>query len=313
MNKTLYILARRGLYQLTKCKNCGHLFECANCDAKLVTYRHSERKLELICHQCQSTYDYPNQCPNCHNHQIISRVGGIEELVENLTLEHGEQVIRLDKQKSKIELATNSSEHYVTTRLFDPSITYPEFTKIIFIQAENLLASPDYLVQEDVLKGICEVLLQVTEKNTVIFQTNSPDLPIFQELIKLNQDYPTPESVQQFYSKFLAEERLNREKYGFPPFKNLLLLTTQEKTKENSFQSLELVQDYLQKIKTELPDIQISSPYPAKFLKRRNMFSYHLLIRFPRQYKKFNELKKIIFSLAELYRLQVRLNPKHLF
>jgi primosomal protein N' len=204
-------------------------------------------------------------------------------------------------------------EIYVSTRLFDPSIFYTDFTQIVFVQAHNLLSSPDYLVQEEIMKSIAEVLLQVDDSTKVIFDTNSSELELFQNLIKLNKDHPEPERVYDWYLKFLDTEAENRRKYGFPPFNNLLLLTTQEKNSTSSKDLLVAVKNYLETIKGKLPEVSWSSPYPARFLKRKNLFSHHLLIRYPKQYEHFNFLKKEIMSLSELHRLQVRLNPRHLF
>jgi primosomal protein N' len=368
--KILFIHCRRGLYQLTKCKTCGHTFECKNCDAKLVTYRQYDRTLELVCHQCQTYYKYPNQCPECKSSELYSRFGGIEELVEILQRETELTPVRLDKAekvvvgkqsdvktKSKPQLIfaamddeTNSplesqvqsefnknicisdrqdkgalvngnliesiektDQIYVHTRIFDPSIPYSNFDQIIFVQAENLLASADYLVAEEMIKALAEVILQVDETTQLIFDTNSVGLEIFQGLAKLHFEHSENISVYSWYLDFLEKEKLNREKFGFPPFKNLLLITTQEKSSTNSLDKLKIVNDYLISLKEDLPGVSWSSPYPAKFLKRRNMYSHHILIRYPRQYGHFNLLRKHITQLGDLYNLQLRLNPRHLF
>jgi very-short-patch-repair endonuclease len=527
--KILFIHCRRGLYQLTKCKACGHTFECKNCDAKLVTYRQFDRTLELVCHQCQTYYKYPNQCPECKSTELYSRFGGIEELVEILQRETELTTVRLDKtekvaigKESDIKIKTKPSVYFsetdvtnsplesqvqsglapddqwgttgcqtqsdgvdnkfdylklprnkalierakelrqvgnlsevlfwqafnqkkifqwdldrqaiignyivdffipelglvfeidgeshdlkgkydevrekyllelgleivrfndkdikkkinsveemvvsainqrvnylkstpsrfaihpsrgelknicisdrqdkgalvngnliddiektdqifVHTRIFDPAIPYSAFDQIIFVQAENLLASADYLVAEEMMKSLAEVLLQVNEKTKLIFDTNSVELEMFQELAKLHFENSENISVYRWYLDFLEKEKLNRGKFGFPPFKNLLLLTTQEKSSINSLDKLKIVNDYLVSLKADLPEVSWSSPYPAKFLKRRNMYSHHILIRYPRQYEYFNLLRKQITQLGDLYNLQLRLNPRHLF
>lgn len=341
---TLFIYPRRGLYQLTKCDNCGHLFDCSNCDAKLVTYRQYKSTLELVCHQCQTYYKYPETCPACNSYKIFSRFGGIEELVETIEKEKKVTVVRLDNPKTTVIhttlplvdknslkniqvtylqekgnllsshiLEASEGEIYVSTRLFDPSLSYSNFSQIVFVQAHHLLASPDYLVQEEIMKSIAEVLLRVDCRTKVIFDTNSTELELFKDIIKLNKDYSKPEKVYDWYIKFLNKETESRKKYHFPPFKNLLLLTTQEKNLTHSKNLLVAVKNYLETMKDKLPEVHWSSPYPARFLKRRNLFSHHLLIRYPKQYKHFNLLKKEVMSLSEVYKLQVRLNPRHLF
>ncbi|MEI6728340.1 MAG: hypothetical protein WCK98_01730 [bacterium] len=316
----LLVHPRRGLFQLTKCQNCGYSFECKNCTAKLTTYRTTNYSLELVCHQCQSYYSYPIKCPECKSTDVVSKFGGIDDLAETLATKLNKNVVRLDAEKSyeKIQAAITLNEDnpdsiFVTTRVFDPAIPYSKFAKIIFIQAENLLASPDYLVQEETAKALGEIFMQVDEKSEIIFDTNTSDLEFFQNLIKLNQDYPKPESVDFWYTSFLEKELQSRQKFGFPPFVNLLLLTTQEKDLQKSLQKLAATKHYFEKSKLELPGVTWGSPYPAKFLRRKGMFSHHLLVRFPRNYEQYKTLQKIVFGLQELYKLQVRLNPRHLF
>jgi len=331
---TLLIHARRGLFQLTKCQSCGHTFECENCTAKLTTYRKTYNYLELVCHQCQSYYKYPTKCPKCGKNKVDSKYGGIENLVELLENSLEKEVIRLDLLKDytklnqavkneefkikNMETTENSTQQtaektiFVTTRIYDPAIPYNFFDKVVFIQAENLLASPDYLVQEEVIKSLGEIFLQLKPEARVIFDTNTPEISFFSDLKELaNPD--SKEKLPQWLLSHLQKEKINREKYDFPPFKNLLLLTTQEKTHEMAIKKLQIVYDFLHKSSADFPEITFTSPYVAKFLKRKNLFSYHLLLKFPRNYASYNKLQKTIRGVAELYKLQVRLNPKHLF
>jgi primosomal protein N' (replication factor Y) len=350
MSNWLFIHPRRGLFQLTICRNCKYIFECANCDAKLTTYRQSGDKLELVCHQCQSYYHYPAVCPKCHSNQIVSRYGGIDELEENLTKLYPAQIVRLDKvakpTKSTVsvpqsqinqKLQSNSSPthpklsvptsstlqsphfiksqsprtFYLTTRIFDPSLDYAKFSKIIFIQADNLLASPDYLVSEEVAKDLTEIFLQITDQTELIFDSLNPDNPFFTNFKLLNKDHPVPISPLKNYIQFLEKELHLRKTLAFPPYVNLLLFTSQETTKQKSLQLMENIKQNLSK--PNLPGISVSEPYPARFLKRKNMYSHHVLLKFPRQYSHYTELKKLAREQSELYRVQIRLNPRHLF
>ena len=362
---TLFIHPRKGLFQLTRCKDCGHNFQCTNCDANLVTYRTSQFKLELICHQCQSFYNYPNKCPNCHGQNISSLFAGIDELAnflkafsqvepykygskspapewlqnkksvsintriapkglideENIDylVQENNSLIQITQNSSKVNILSDTilslieHENAVTTRVFDPQIPYEKFHKIVFVQADNLLASPDYLVQEDIHKQIAELLVRVSKESQVYFDTFNPDLDFFQEIKRLNEGNKEYQSVQIWYNNFLLIERRLREKFKFPPFYNLLLITSQEKNKENALTVLQDMKNYISKIIKEIPEIEVGSPYPARFFKRKNLFSYHILIRYPKGYSKFSVLRQTIGTLALQKRLQVRLNPKHLF
>jgi primosomal protein N' len=376
MKPILFIHPRRGLFQLTSCNTCHYKFGCDNCDCNLTTYRTYEGNMQLLCHQCQSYYNFPKVCPMCKGSDISSNFGGVDELIEVLKKDFAKNVVKVE---SKTAMDYDPKFVYVTTRVFDPSLEYNKFSKIIFIRAENLLASPDYLVNEDVHRSLVELFLQVDETTEIVFDTSNPDLLFFQELAKLNSfvegdevfsenfDYDSEfnktshseyseESVASkdfnskfdlesntnnrsffrqddtvgslnkvnsdksknstiidWYTAFVEEESRNRQKFLFPPFYNLILLTTQEKSKEKSIQKINSARQYLFGYKNQLKSLTIGSPYQAKFLKRKGMFSHHLLLRFPRQYGQYFELRDIVKSVASTYNLQARLNPRHLF
>lgn len=327
MQKILFIHCRRGLFQLTICNSCKHTWQCDNCTANLVTYKRYGEVLDLLCHQCQSSYKYPSKCPECGDEQIVSNFGGIDDLQETLEKEYQLSVVRLDKglaDKNPARMGIQEQEDqtntqkqaYLTTRIYDPSLDYSIFDRIIFIQADNLLAAPDYLVQEEITKSLSELfiaLMQSGNKTQIIFDTKDPTNPYFKSLIALDEHNPQKIDLTTWYKNFLHKESINRKIFNFPPFTNLLLLTSQEKTFEKAKSKLVTVKAYLDTIKKDFEDVSYGSPYPAKFLKRKGMFSYHLLIRFPRNYKQFFSFKTEIQKLASTHNLQVRLNPRHLF
>ncbi len=312
--KTLFIFPKRGLYSLTKCSDCGYIFDCDHCDAHLVTYRKWEKNLELVCHQCQSYYNYPLDCLKCHSNDISSVSGGIDELVEILETETQLPVYRYDTLK-RVKDKGVQTICGVTTRIYDPSIPYTYYTNIVFIQAHNLLASPDYLVQEEIHKAILELMLSIKQETTITFDTNSPDLDLFEDLARLNKDVENLISMQEWHTKFLNNENKNRELFDFPPYKNLLLVTSHEKTRELSLEKMQSIEREVKKYIQAgiLPDLTVSNPYQSRFLRRKGMYSFHVLIRYPRRYEHIGALRKEIMSLASMFSVQVRNNPRHVF
>ena len=383
----LLIHCRRGLFSLTICQDCGYTWDCANCSTKLTTYE-SEKVRRLICHQCQSSYIYPQKCASCNSRNISSKFGGIEELVRILEQDFGYNPIRFDSDTTKIQPVQPDSVA-VSTRLFDPAIDYELFDHIVFLAAENLFANSDYLTNEEVYKSLAEVFLSAKSDAKIIFDTRKTDLDFFESLKELSHNLENgleqinlkitdnlgeslnddliknlaenlaenslskvpknnpkhnstenltgflvgdlgnnlekqekmeqikpktrAEIVYDWYNNLMQKEATSRESFRFPPFTNLLLLTTQEKDPLTSITTLKTVSGYLATLQKELPEITFGQPYEAKFFKRKNKFSHHLLIRYPRQYNKFARLKTIAQWLADKYKLQIRLNPRHLF
>jgi primosomal protein N' len=61
------------------------------------------------------------------------------------------------------------------------------------------------------------------------------------------------------------------------------------------------------------PGVKLGNYYPARFLKRKNMYSHHLLIKCDRHYPKFKPLKLFLKDVSSSYDLQIRINPVHIF
>jgi len=307
--KILFIHPRKGLFRVTKCNQCGFVFHCSQCDANLITYRRTQSSLFMICHQCQSHYDYPSTCPECKSKELQSFVGGTDELDIELRKQFGNGIIRYDDQKSS---STSSSESMIaiTTRLFDPSIPYSEYTRIIFVHAENLFISPDYQVLEESVRQIITLFQQLSPSTSVYFDTTTSNNDVIQSL----QGVQSVDQFVDWYNDFLERESKNRQAFGFPPHKNILLFTSQHKNKTASHEIIKSICDELHKISERLEDTTVSSPYEARFLKRKGMYSYHTFMRYPKQYQRFGFLRKYIDELSNRYpNIQIRLNPRHLF
>lgn len=324
--KTLIIHGRRGLFCITKCTNCKYTWECENCaknlekGVNLVAYRSKFELLELLCHQCQTYYKYPLECPKCNTKQVVSLSGGVEDLAERLKEEYDFNVIRIDKFKSHQQinesLIYKQNNIWLTTRVFDPAINYSFFDEIVIIQAQNLLASSDYLVQEEIMNSIGSLLLFATQNEHVkiTLDTTHSESGFFQNLTNLNKHSDNVQSVWQWYSEFLEKESKMRQIFKYPPFVNLLLLTSHEKSFEKAKNKLLAVKSYLDvENNASQLNLEILQPYPARFLKRKGLFSYNLLIKYPRSYTKFSILKNEVVKQASLHKLQIRHNPRHIF
>jgi primosomal protein N' (replication factor Y) (superfamily II helicase) len=307
--KTLIVYPRRGLFQVTTCNDCKFSFKCDQCDANLVTYRNGNY-LSLLCHHCQTWYGYPSECARCHSKNIGSFAGGIEKLEEEFKNE-GVQIYRVDtstQTKLKKEFQNiDAKTVYLTTRLFDPSIPYEKFERVLIVRAEALLASADYLVSEDTRKSLLELILAINGAS-LEFDVDDANRELFVELQAL-----TKENVAQWYTDFLNNEAKHREKFKFPSFYNLVLFTTQEKSKEKSNEKIQSLYIQLRQYSQQLHQLDIQYPYTAKMLKRKGMYAHHCLLKFPKNYAQFAELSKMTHDLRALYSVQVRLNPRHIF
>ena len=247
--------------------------------------------MELVDHTTQKTYSYPKGCPKCDNINIVSQLPGVEEL------------------KEKIKTLDASVKFEVSNRVFDPAIDYTSFDKIVFIQAENLTASMDYLVSEDIVSSLVKVMSSCTPANEIIFDTRSSELWIFDDIKRLSLGEIT---LDELYNNFLKKEAASRERFGFPPYKNIILVTSHNKKNADSYKLSKTVYEELKTRLKDIEEIELYPPYPAKMLKRVNMYSYHFIIKYPKKYTGYSKLRDEINSVGTSYGVQIRLNPRNL-
>jgi primosomal protein N' len=282
-NTCLIISLPRGLYRLTKCDDCKFIFKCDSCDNNLTTVRSGNYNI-LICSECQTNYPYPNKCTKCSSTAIKSLFGGRDYLEEKLLSEE----IQAD----------------VSNRLYDPTINYHQYNKVIITHSENLFIGIDYQSIEEVTKSLTELILNLKDEVELVFD---------QKLGSENLENIT--NPIDWFNRIMIKEKANREKHAFPPANNLILISASEKTHNQAISKLLATRQELLFLKENLlPELgKPSQPYEAKMLKRKGLYTMHLYLKYPKNYENLTQLNKKIIELKKQYRLTVRLNPRHIF
>ncbi|GAB4146442.1 MAG: hypothetical protein OHK0017_06930 [Patescibacteria group bacterium] len=329
-SKILLIHPRKGSFRLTKCAHCGYLWQCPNCEAPLTAYRNSVKDLDLICNHCQTNFEYPAECPECHKSEISSFLSGIEQLNQYLTTTYPEyQIIPYTGQANNSDISSLYSQSrekdgkliYTTTKIFDAQLPYSSFDLVVFVQAQNLLSGTDYLSTEESIYSIFSLILQFNlsadnyqfHPPYLIFDTPYPELPFFQKFRSVIQNTKDYKSTVNAYLTFINEEKDLRERFALPPFFNTLLLTIQDKNHQKAREKIMSLHQFLAEKISKWPELSLTPPYPAKLIKRKGYFSYHILIKYPKKFNHLNDFyKEVEYTLRES-RVQTRLNPRHLF
>ncbi len=210
----------------------------------------------------------------------------------------------LTKNIVELFLATDSR----TKIIFDTVDDNQEFFEDLKQLANNLKS---FLDEEDNLESTVENDENLEFESKVLLSKKDSKKDFEQK----NKSQNSNQAILNWHQKISEKESHNRRIFGFPPFYNLLLLTTQEKKKDQALHKIKIAKDLIQSQLKDLKmdKIKIGSPYSAKFLQRKGMYSYHLLIKFPRQFQDFEQFKTIITNTTFGSRIQVRLNPQHLF
>lgn len=273
--QSLIFLNRRGTARLLMCQNCSWISLCSRCNLPLVY--HADRNM-LICHTCGfSSQNIPFSCPSCSNVNLVYKTAGIKAVFSELERLFPEaKIIRMDSEsinKKNIQefyqkINSNSYDIIVGTQIITKGLDLKNLNTVGVIQADTSLYLPDYSSKEQTFQLLTQVLGRANRGHTsgnLIIQTYNPESSIISKAIK------------QDYIGFYEEEILDRNKYNFPPYYNLLKLIIKNKSiKRIEKYSNNLKKDILNKHK---PNILIEGPFPSFHAHTKDTHNWQMIVK----------------------------------
>lgn len=214
--QSILFLNRRGYAPIARCKLCGYVPKCENCDVSLTYHRHSDK---LICHYCGTPYAVPEVCPACKEPGIEVLGYGterVEEEVESIFPDAKILRMDLDTTRSKDsydniidDFSKGKAQILVGTQMVSKGLDFDNVSMVGVINADTLINFPDFRASErafNMLEQVAGRAGRRKDDGKVTIQTYNPAHPIFPYL--LAHDY------EGFYNNEIEE----RNKYSYPPF-----------------------------------------------------------------------------------------------
>ncbi|WP_424361715.1 primosomal protein N' [Methylocystis parvus] len=292
--QALLFLNRRGYAPLTLCRDCGHRFRCAQCDAWLVEHRF---RRALVCHHCGHTERRPDTCPECGAEDSLAACGpGVERLAEEAaTLFPDARILVLSSdfpggaerlRRELDEIAKGAFDIVIGTQLVAKGHNFPHLTLVGVVDADLGLGSGDPRAAERTF----QLLNQVTGRagrgdkpGRALIQTFQPEHPVIAALLSGDAE------------KFYTQEIALRERAGLPPFGRLAALIVSGKdaaAAETHARALvrtahELPPSPRYRVAAlgglaEADEIMMLGPAEAPIGLIRGRFRYRLLVKAPR-------------------------------
>lgn len=224
--QAMLFLNRRGFASFIKCKECGYIAKCEDCDISLTYHKTDD---ELKCHYCGRRYHAITKCPNCGSREIKQGRIGTEKVVEELkSLFPDVRTLRMDNDTTarrdgyfKILSAFGAGEAdvLVGTQMIAKGHDFANVTLVGILEADSALYFSDYRSAERTFQLITQVAGRAgrAEKSgRVILQTYAPRHYVFQ----FGRTYD--------YSGFYRKEINTRLVTKFPPYTKIVrvLLTS---------------------------------------------------------------------------------------
>lgn len=218
--QTILFLNRRGFAPMARCKMCGYVPKCENCDVSL-TYHHGIDR--LVCHYCGTPYDLPRVCPACREPGLEIIGYGTERIEEEIAASFPDiPVARLDRDTTRNkddyeriidEFSSGKDKMLVGTQMVTKGLDFGRVSVVGVINADATINQPDFRSAERAFNMLEQVAGRAGRRGddgVVAIQTYTPSHPLFGFLV--SHDYVG------FYNHEIEERRL----YNYPPFTRII-------------------------------------------------------------------------------------------
>ena len=274
-DQIILFLNRRGFARSLTCPTCGHTCECAHCSIPTTYHRAEER---LICHICGYQAVVPRTCPKCQDPAIRLQGYGTEKVEEILrkVFPHA-RLARLDGdtvrkkhvlKRTLSEFKARKIDILLGTQMIAKGLDFANVTLVGVLNADLSLNAPDFRAGERTFSLLTQVAGRAGRgemEGEVFIQTFVPHSPSIQ--FARHHDF----------AGFVDQELEFREKYHFPPFSHLALLSTRSRHEKRAEFTLQTIHRRLSE--DPPPGLEIGLPNPNPIVRAHDLHRFQLLLR----------------------------------
>ncbi|MBP5166499.1 MAG: primosomal protein N' [Oscillospiraceae bacterium] len=269
--QSILLINRRGSSSAVTCPECGYVFSCPKCSAKL-TYHSANGR--MMCHYCGYSETAVKACPECSG--ILSYGGvGTQKVEEELRRAlDGAEIIRMDTDTVS---AANTHEAIlgrfekertpvlIGTQMVAKGLDFENVTLVGVINADQSLYSGDYRAGERTFSLITQVVGRAGrggKEGRAVIQTLTPDNPVIQCAAK------------QDYDSFYENEIKLRQILRAPPVMELYCITVSGTEEHKVLQCAGELAASLERS----THFRVLGPAPATVLKVNDRYRYRVTV-----------------------------------
>lgn len=276
--QSILFLNRRGNSRCLVCVECGEAPSCPRCSVSL-TYHSVNRR--LMCHYCGYSHALPQRCPQCGG--PLKPVGaGTQKIEEELRYFFPDTaVLRMDA-----DTVTASNNHeailgrfrreripiLLGTQMVAKGLDFENVTLVGVVDADMSLYVDNFRAAETTFSLITQVVGRAgrgAASGTAVIQTMAPEHPVLQLAAK------------QDYDAFYELEIKIRTLRGFPPLRDIFLLTFTGMHEDQVMRAAARFRDRLSASLTqdaELCEALLLGPSPAPVARVNYTYRYRLTL-----------------------------------
>lgn len=311
--QAMLFLNRRGFASFIRCKECGYIAKCEDCDISL-TYHKEDN--ELKCHYCGRRYHALTKCPNCGSHEIKQGRIGTEKVVEELkNLIPGVRVLRMDNDTTvrkdsyfKILSAFGNKEAdvLVGTQMIAKGHDFGNVTLVGILEADAALYFSDYRSSERTFQLITQVAGRAgraEKEGRVILQTYAPKHYVF----RFGKTYD--------YIGFWKKEINTRMVTKFPPFTKVVRVLMSSVNEQDVVDVARNVYKGMQALQQDSGKFVYLGASKSPVTRMNGLCRYQVMARI--EPKQFEQIIGDIYNIADRYKSKkcnvfVEINPQSL-
>lgn len=268
---------RRGYSPYLRCKKCGHIEQCIQCNITLTFHK---RVNHLRCHYCGYTTAVPAACPKCGDKQIVFKGIGTQKVEEELLKIFPQaRVVRMDLDTTQGKLAHDKIitsfgkgdyDILLGTQMVAKGLDFHRVTLVGVISADTGLFLPDFRAAERTFQLLTQVAGRAGRKSSqgeVIVQSYSPDHTCL--LFARRHDF----------IGFYNLEEAARKELNYPPYGRLVSVLFKGK---NEVDVSRAAQVFKENLDFKKHFIHILGPTPAPLTKVQNFYRWQIVIKSPK-------------------------------
>ena len=294
--QAMIFINRRGFSSFQRCRECGYVAKCKDCDVSLV-YHRFENKLK--CHYCGKRYRALDICPSCGSHNIKQGAIGTERVVEELKNYFPDvPVFRMDNDTTSTKGAHRSILSQfreakpgilVGTQMIAKGHDFEDVILVGIIDADQSLYQADYRSIERTFQLITQVSGRAgrsKEQGKVILQTYSPRHYVY----RYAQNYD--------FKGFFKKEANLRKVTNFPPYTKVLRILFSHEDENIVAKEIKVCYNKVQEVKEKFKDDFIYLDVMKSPLNRiKTKYRYQILMRF--KLNRAKEIENEIFNCVD--------------
>ena len=293
-NQAMLFLNRRGYASFKRCKSCGFVPKCPNCDVSL-TYHQEDNSLR--CHYCGAKYRSITKCPKCGYEDLKEGKTGTEKVVDEVKRLFPEaRVLRMDNDTTKTkdsyveilsEFGEGKADVLVGTQMIAKGHDFKNVTLVGIIDADLSLYYSDYRSAERTFQLITQVAGRAGREQKagqVIMQTYSP------------RHYVYGYAKEYDYEGFFKKEINSREITKYPPFTKIVRLLVLAEELEDARIGADKLTQKLAQLKMNVEGMRNLQKMPAPLKRLRNYYRYQVVMWL--DIDKEEELMSHIYKIA---------------